>query len=351
MQYMYRQHYLGLGRAARGWSASNLPSRTLPRPAPCIKTRERAQDGARLTTSASARGRATAAAPFAGRTADQVSGFLRDGFTTIKASRVRGDGLEELAATVGAEAAAVLTSKEDTWRYALWRVFNSVQDNQKRHSLALPMSPSLRRILNAAVGLAAPVLDQIGMPKSSLLVELSAILSQPGSQEQSVHADTSHVNVSCDATIVSIFVALSQVTLEAGPTHVLPGTHSVGFHEEVHRLQSSMLGSEYSSDGQQDTAQQQAVAERAYRLAALLGEHPSQHGLLDVGDILLFDTKVFHYGGANSSQASRDLLCFSFQQPPNDQQGAACPPRVEGFTYHIADDVEGTYALGDFAPE
>ena len=162
MQYMYLQHYLGLGRAARGWSASNLPSRTLPRPAPCIKTRERAQDGARLTTSASARGRATAAAPFAGRTADQVSGFLRDGFTTIKASRVRGDGLEELAATVGAEAAAVLTSKEDTWRYALWRVFNSVQDNQKRHSLPLPMSPSLRRILNAAVGQCVPRTQTLG---------------------------------------------------------------------------------------------------------------------------------------------------------------------------------------------
>ena len=58
------------------------------------------------------------------------------------------------------------------------------------------------------------------------------------------------------------------------------------------------------------------------------------------------DTKVFHYGGANNSAASRNLLCFSFQQP-DEATGSA--PRQSGFTYHIDDGVlKSAHTLNNF---
>lgn len=63
-----------------------------------------------------------------------------------------------------------------------------------------------------------------------------------------------------------------------------------------------------------------------------------------LGDVLLYDSKIFHFGGANSSIIPRPLLFFSFQE---------CTPwgfidYVSGYTYNCHHSVKGKYAINSF---
>ena len=63
-----------------------------------------------------------------------------------------------------------------------------------------------------------------------------------------------------------------------------------------------------------------------------------------LGDILIYDTKLFHYGSANKSTEPRALLAFSFQ---------SCTPwgsteKINGFTYHCHPTINGKYRVEDF---
>ena len=62
----------------------------------------------------------------------------------------------------------------------------------------------------------------------------------------------------------------------------------------------------------QSRAQPRAIEDRAKEDA--LTASPLIRMCMDAGDVLLFDTKVFHFGGGNGSERARNLLCFSFQQ-------------------------------------
>ena len=66
----------------------------------------------------------------------------------------------------------------------------------------------------------------------------------------------------------------------------------------------------------------------------------AQQALLCAGDVLLFNTTIFHFGEANRSNDPRVLLGFAFQS--NNDDGDACfeLDKTNGFTYHITPDVE-----------
>jgi hypothetical protein len=72
---------------------------------------------------------------------------------------------------------------------------------------------------------------------------------------------------------------------------------------------------------------------------------PPCYAQLSAGDILLFNTMIFHYGGANTSQLPRALLSFSFQ---NNASGSGRAEPINGFTYHCENELQGAYALHDF---
>ena len=74
----------------------------------------------------------------------------------------------------------------------------------------------------------------------------------------------------------------------------------------------------------------------------LLDERPL---LLRAGDVLVMDTKVWHYGGENTSRRERFLLQFSFLGA--QCAGGGAPPRPRGFTYHLDGSLRGM-RLGDF---
>jgi acid phosphatase class B len=55
------------------------------------------------------------------------------------------------------------------------------------------------------------------------------------------------------------------------------------------------------------------------------------HFHLQIGDILLFNSMIFHYGAKNSSVESRPLLSFSFQNVDSTSKKLV---HIDGFTYH-----------------
>lgn len=74
-------------------------------------------------------------------------------------------------------------------------------------------------------------------------------------------------------------------------------------------------------------------------------EHLKVYAMLEPGDILIFDTKLFHHGTSNMSLLTRALMCLSFQK--KDVFGNS--ETVNGFTYHCDRSVSNkNITLHDF---
>ena len=59
----------------------------------------------------------------------------------------------------------------------------------------------------------------------AVLYELSALISEPGSQRQMIHADNENQENGC-VPLLTVFVSLQEVTPEMGGTVFLPATHT-----------------------------------------------------------------------------------------------------------------------------
>jgi len=135
-------------------------------------------------------------------------------------------------------------------RYIFWRFFNHVSRPKNRHSIALPWTPSLVLTLDRSIGRVRLLLNQI-LPDDSPLVEVSSIVSLPGSVDQMVHSD---IPYSLHQLLITGFVALEDVTLEQGPTRVFPRTHSFSFWK--HRnFKTAPQGLVFSADGEVEAMQ------------------------------------------------------------------------------------------------
>jgi ectoine hydroxylase-related dioxygenase (phytanoyl-CoA dioxygenase family) len=181
------------------------------------------------------------------------------------------------------------------------------------------------------------------------MVELSCHLSLPGAQAQPSHSDMAF---SGSRRVLSAFIALQPLTEQMGPTCVVPGTHTRSFHRRMLTQPSSKF---YGVEGVLETAEESACNRDALACAqprrlddetalefeavknALVAE--AQTCVLECGDVLFFDARLFHYGGANQSQVPRCLLNLSFQ-PADDG-------RIAGFTYHRHASARAL-RLGDF---
>lgn len=107
------------------------------------------------------------------------------------------------------------------------------------------------------------------------LVNFSLVISTPGSETQSWHADGGHVSLTSHAPchVFNVFVPLVDVPLSMGPTELRPGSHYY-----TRDLAKMMLG---------------AMARKELR--------PTVTPKLKKGDALLFDYRILHRGKANVS--------------------------------------------------
>lgn len=55
-----------------------------------------------------------------------------------------------------------------------------------------------------------------------------ALLKNPGGREKPWHQDSAYFNLAIDTTVLGVWIALDQATLDNGCLHVLPGTHRMG---------------------------------------------------------------------------------------------------------------------------
>ena len=55
-----------------------------------------------------------------------------------------------------------------------------------------------------------------------------ALLKNPGGREKPWHQDNAYFNLSIDTTVIGVWIALDQATLDNGCLHILPGTHRMG---------------------------------------------------------------------------------------------------------------------------
>jgi hypothetical protein len=304
---------------------------------------------------------------FSETVASQVTDFLKHGFVLIrmpKKNELNAQYNVEAVKRVHKDIQTNFTDTFESWDYKFWRMFHSVNSPALRHSIALPMTLSLRSLLDGAISYIRPFLDSQLPNKNSPLVELSAVLSLPGATAQAVHTDIlfPRCDVSSDQTLIlTAMLALQDISLQNGPTFVYSGSHAKEFHKRHRRHVQSGDDAHYDSYGDivhegylghgENDITDGRVDEEEDEDENYVPPVPF-YAELKCGDLLLFDAKLFHFGGANASEHSRDLLSWSFQKPAyaafyTQEQS----PIINGFTYHIKKELKSALVLQDFQPK
>jgi len=178
-----------------------------------------------------------------------------------------------------------------------------------RWDMRLPMMPivfdALRGLLSGSP-LGAAIAALAG-GRGAELWELGVVVSEPGAAAQPVHLDAPEL------CLFSTFVALQEVMPEMGPTIFWPGTNTAVAHER------------FAADG-----------------IGFLEGTKSAAAMLSAGDAVLYDSRVLHAGGSNSSNRTRMLMYITFRHAGVDAKEA-------GIDQHsIRSDLAGRYRLADF---
>ncbi|KAL3909994.1 MAG: hypothetical protein SGARI_002335 [Bacillariaceae sp.] len=162
--------------------------------------------------------------------------------------------------------------------------FANVLLKQNRCDLTIPLEDEV--VTNALLHILqkTPLTRIISsiLGKDSLLYELSCLISDPGSQRQVTHPDTPCHGKDDNPVLYTCFIALQDITEDMGPTTWLPKTHTSQAHSHF-KDDAVEVGGEESPKDQ------------------LLRTTPSVLGLLPKGSCAIFDSRLIHCGGANTS--------------------------------------------------
>lgn len=254
----------------------------------------------------------------------------------------------------------VLLSTDEAAHQKRHDLFGSIQEADLRYDLKLDLCSPVVEALNNFVTRCGPLLTAVTGGRTGL-VELAAISSDGGALAQPVHADTTHGIMrflqsnpgdSCDpmaaateaalliggddedadedihevvkavatetAKIFTSLLALQDVDEEMGPTQVWPATHTMEHHTTL-----------WNNVGKLNNWE----ADKAFGI-----EHKKM--TLSQGDLVLYDSRVMHCGGANTSlKRRRSVLCVSAMGPGI---------RPDGTTWTMLDSLRNKLLLSDF---
>jgi hypothetical protein len=156
--------------------------------------------------------------------------------------------------------------------------------------------------------------------------ELAALVTNPGSQRQTVHPDLPFKE---KAPLYVIFIALQDVTLAMGPTSFLLRTHTKEKNEK------------FNIQSEKDQ---------------LLEKAENRFSTLKKGDAVVFDARILHCGNANDpiDGSTRVLFNFSFRNPQVTGNlgypGSIRPGYCGALTLQDIDDALVLYGAGDNNP-
>jgi ectoine hydroxylase-related dioxygenase (phytanoyl-CoA dioxygenase family) len=170
--------------------------------------------------------------------------------------------------------------------------FGNVYCKKNRWDLKLAYDAPVRAALRECVASMGEALTAV-CGADAKLVELAALVSDPGSTRQPVHPDTAYRR---DPSVFTCFVALQDVERDMGPTLFIPGTNNAQAHVEF----------------REGNEREGPVFRRPYEL-----------GVISRGDATLFDSRTLHCGTENDSSRRRVLFYFSFQRADGDNPNAA----------------------------
>jgi ectoine hydroxylase-related dioxygenase (phytanoyl-CoA dioxygenase family) len=179
-------------------------------------------------------------------------------------------------------------------------LFANVLLKNNRWDMTIPIGEEEEWVAEAlhSILMASPVggtMANLLTPKS-VLYELSCLISDPGSERQVIHPDTP-VFKDGDPVLYTCFIALQDISVDMGPTTWIPKTHTAAMHNTFKDESSPTSSSDMTGKEQ------------------LLRTQPSVLGLLPKGCCAIFDSRLLHGGGANTSETSRALLYCSFKNP------------------------------------
>lgn len=230
-------------------------------------------------------------------------------------------------------------------------LLGNIQEADNRSDLKLDLCKPVVEALNQFGARCGGLLTRV-TGGNAKVVELAAISSSKGAVAQPVHADTMHGvtrflqsdivmpeanmddGVSEDegveddvadivkavatetALIFTSLVALQDIESEMGPTHVWPRTNTVEHH-------ATLWGTSVSGKLSVEEA------DEAFKV-----EHRKMN--LRRGDLVLYDSRTMHCGGANSSDRRRSVLCISTMGPGI---------RPDGTTWTLLDSLKGRISL------
>ena len=192
--------------------------------------------------------------------------------------------------------------------------FADVLGKKKRWDLLLPLEESnevmqsLSEIFHGKGGSALGGAIEAIVGKDARLYELSALISDPGSERQALHPDFPFQDTLPPA--LTCFIALQNIESNMGPTTFLPRSSTAEYHQEL----KDRLWDGHSRKG-------------------LLAVTPNKLNTLGITDCSLYNPMTLHCGGANRSGQRRVLFYFSFMNPANGADsmtnGASLRPELK----------------------
>jgi ectoine hydroxylase-related dioxygenase (phytanoyl-CoA dioxygenase family) len=144
--------------------------------------------------------------------------------------------------------------------------------------------PKLEPVLKASLG------------PDCVLIECSALIVDPDSPSQVLHADTMWTP---HPEVMAVFVALQDITADMGPTQMLPKTHS---------------DAAYWRKAVEESNPEKILSDPEY-LRSVLGTPPLHECQLDSGTAVVMDTRLLHCGSTNRSSKRRTLFYLTFAKP------------------------------------
>ncbi|GAB5359805.1 hypothetical protein AAMO2058_000573800 [Amorphochlora amoebiformis] len=140
--------------------------------------------------------------------------------------------------------------------------------------------------------------------------QLQLLFSEPKSKDQFFHQDNARKGI-------TIIIPLSDVHLDMGPTHLLPGSHNLTQPHDGARTSWSQTLTSLSS-----------VVTRLWAREPLRAAIPA-------GTALFYDGRVLHRGLGNLSEKPRPVLVFRYDlvQYPPPQAGVIHTTLVRGLGY------------------
>lgn len=114
--------------------------------------------------------------------------------------------------------------------FARW--FGEVRQQFRRYDLKLSIDePAVKSALRSLCTALAPLFEQVTTVEADI-VELAAMITDTGAEQQMYHTDTL-LPSGCGAPLYTCFVALQDIDVTMGPTWVIPGSHTEKDHREL----------------------------------------------------------------------------------------------------------------------